>query len=123
MYNPTPELIFLLFDPLKKLAPLYSLIIKPNSFLILSSLLNEQIPYIINWYNKYGKVSSLFCKSSHCKFKSTLQDLQKKEWVVSHRHNFQIFLINKIARLPGRMMISIDRGLQQLLIMRGSSVL
>ena len=43
------DLIFanILFGPLKKLAPLYSLIIKPNSFLILSGLLNEQIPYII----------------------------------------------------------------------------
>ena len=50
------DLVFanILFGPLKKLAPLYSFIIKPNSFLILSGLLNEQIPYIINWYNKYG---------------------------------------------------------------------
>ncbi len=50
------DLIFanILFGPLKQLAPLYSLIIKPNTFLILSGLLNEQIPYIINWYNKYG---------------------------------------------------------------------
>ena len=50
------DLIFanILFGPLKKLAPLYSFIIKPNSFLILSGILNEQIPYIINWYNKYG---------------------------------------------------------------------
>ena len=54
--NPFFDLIFanILFGPLKKLAPLYSLIIKPNSLLILSGLLNEQIPYIINWYNKYG---------------------------------------------------------------------
>ncbi len=50
------DLIFanILFNPLKKLAPLFNLIIKPNSFLILSGLLNEQIPYIINFYNKYG---------------------------------------------------------------------
>ena len=50
------DLVFanILFGPLKKLAPLYSYIIKPNSFLILSGLLNEQIPYIINWYNKHG---------------------------------------------------------------------
>ena len=44
----------ILFGPLKKLAPLFSLIIKPNSILILSGLLIEQIPYMINWYNKYG---------------------------------------------------------------------
>ncbi len=50
------DLIFanILFSPLKKLAPLFKLVIKPNSFLILSGLLNEQIPYIINFYNKYG---------------------------------------------------------------------
>ena len=50
------DLIFanILFCPLKKLAPLFSLIIKPNSFLILSGLLNEQIPYIINQYNNFG---------------------------------------------------------------------
>ena len=50
------DLIFanILYSPLKKLAPLFSLIIKPNSFLILSGVLNKQVPYIINWYNKYG---------------------------------------------------------------------
>ena len=50
------DLIFanILSGPLKKLAPLFSLIIKPNSILILSGLLIEQIPYMINWYNKYG---------------------------------------------------------------------
>ncbi len=50
------DLIFanILYGPLKKLAPLFSLIIRPNAFLILSGLLNEQIPYIINWYNNYG---------------------------------------------------------------------
>ncbi len=50
------DLIFanILFGTLKKLAPIFSLIVKPNCCLILSGLLNEQIPYIINWYNKYG---------------------------------------------------------------------
>ena len=50
------DLIFanILFGPLKKLAPLFSLIIKPNSFLILSGLLKEQIPYTINHYKKFG---------------------------------------------------------------------
>ncbi len=57
------DLIFanILFGTLKKLAPIFSLIIKPNSFLILSGLLNIQIPYIINRYNKYGfKVKKIF---------------------------------------------------------------
>ncbi len=58
------DLIFanILFIPLKKLAPLFGLIIKPNSFIILSGILNEQIPYIINFYNKYGfKEKKIFC--------------------------------------------------------------
>ncbi len=58
------DLIFanILFGPLKKLAPLFSLIIKHNSFLILSGLLNKQIPHIINRYEKYGfKEKKKFC--------------------------------------------------------------
>ena len=33
---------------------MFKKIIKPNSFLILSGLLKEQIPYIINRYNNLG---------------------------------------------------------------------
>ena len=50
------NLIFanILFMPLFKLAPVFKKIIKPNSFLILSGLLKQQIPYIINRYNNFG---------------------------------------------------------------------
>ena len=50
------DLIFanILFMPLFKLAPVFKKIIKPNSFLILSGLLKQQIPYIINRYNNFG---------------------------------------------------------------------
>ena len=44
----------ILFLPLFKLAPVFKQIIKPNSFLILSGLLKQQIPYIINRYNNFG---------------------------------------------------------------------
>ena len=44
----------ILFMPLFKLAPVFKQIIKPNSFLILSGLLKQQIPYIINRYNNFG---------------------------------------------------------------------
>ena len=40
--------------PLFKLAPVFKQIIKPNSFLIISGLLKQQIPYIINRYNNFG---------------------------------------------------------------------
>ena len=50
------DLIFanILFTPLYKLTPIFKQIIKPNSFLILSGLLKEQIPYIVNRYNNFG---------------------------------------------------------------------
>jgi len=50
------NLIFanILFMPLFKLAPVFKKIIKPNSFLILSGLLKQQIPYVINRYNNFG---------------------------------------------------------------------
>ena len=44
----------ILFTPLYKLTRIFKQIIKPNSFLILSGLLKEQIPYIINRYNNFG---------------------------------------------------------------------
>ncbi|MDA9564411.1 50S ribosomal protein L11 methyltransferase [Alphaproteobacteria bacterium] len=44
----------ILFMPLFKLAPVFKQILKPNSFLILSGLLKQQIPYIINRYNNFG---------------------------------------------------------------------
>ncbi len=50
------DLVFanILFTPLYKLTPIFKQIIKPNSFVILSGLLKEQIPYIINRYNNFG---------------------------------------------------------------------
>ena len=54
--NNSYDLIFanILFTPLYKLTPIFKQIIKPNSILILSGLLKEQIPYIINRYNNFG---------------------------------------------------------------------
>ncbi len=46
----------ILFSPLYDLAPLFKRVLKINSYLILSGLLNFQIPKIISRYNHFGFV-------------------------------------------------------------------
>ena len=54
--NDNYDLVFanILFLPLYKLTSVFKHIMKPHSFLVLSGLLKEQIPYIINRYNNFG---------------------------------------------------------------------
>mgnify|MGYP001171655858 FL=1 len=44
----------ILYYPLFKLAPIFKNILKPGAKIILSGLLQNQIPYIINRFNKFG---------------------------------------------------------------------
>ena len=44
----------ILYSPLYKLAPIFRFIIKSKSKIILSGLLKNQIPYMINRYNNFG---------------------------------------------------------------------
>ena len=50
------DLIFanILFDPLTSLAPRLKFISKPNSFIVLSGLLSNQITNIVNRYKMFG---------------------------------------------------------------------
>ena len=50
------DLIFanILFGPLKNLAPRLKFISKPNSFIVLSGLLSNQITNIVNRYKMFG---------------------------------------------------------------------
>ena len=54
----------ILFSPLYDLAPLFKRVLKINSYLILSGLLNFQIPKIISRYNHFGFVpKKVICSS------------------------------------------------------------
>jgi len=54
----------ILFSPLYDLAPLFKRVLKINSYLILSGLLNFQIPKIINRYNHFGFIpKKVICSS------------------------------------------------------------
>ena len=56
MHSNHYNLVFanILFIPLFRLAPVFKKIMKYNSFLILSGVLEEQVPYITNRYNQFG---------------------------------------------------------------------
>ena len=54
----------ILFSPLYDLAPLFKRVLKINSYLILSGLLNFQIPKIIKRYNHFGFIpKKVICSS------------------------------------------------------------
>lgn len=54
----------ILFSPLYDLAPLFKRVLKINSYLILSGLLNFQIPKIISRYNHFGFIpKKVICSS------------------------------------------------------------
>ena len=50
------DLIFanILFGPLLSLAPMFKSVLKPNSFIILSGLLSNQVTNIVNRYKMFG---------------------------------------------------------------------
>lgn len=54
----------ILFSPLYDLAPLFKRVLKINCYLILSGLLNFQIPKIIKRYNHFGFISKKVISSS-----------------------------------------------------------
>ena len=60
------ELVFanILFLPLYNLAPLFKSVIKTNCYLILSGLLDYQIPRIIRRYNNFGFIKKKIILSS-----------------------------------------------------------